>query len=350
LSDEKALLAAAERLDQAFAEPIVIDALRIKLTISLGATLHPRDGAETPDALIRNAGQAMYIAKQTGKNHLHLFDAVNERILRENHDLIAQILQAFEKQEFQLFYQPKVNMRSGQVIGMEALIRWVHPQQGIIPPDVFLPLIENTEFSVLLGEWVIRQAMSQMAVWASADLVLPVSVNVSAYHLQQDDFVLRLEKILQEFPTVQPAWLELEILETTAMGDLDQVARLLEQCMALGVQFALDDFGTGYSSLTYLRRLPTRIMKIDRSFVIDMLTDPTDLALVTSIVGLAHSLQREVIAEGLESLEHALPLLRMGCYLAQGYGIAQPMPAASVSSWVVNWRMPVIWQVEHNNG
>jgi EAL domain-containing protein (putative c-di-GMP-specific phosphodiesterase class I) len=235
-------------------------------------------------------------------------------------------------------------MRSGQVIGAEALLRWPHPQQGMIPPDVFLPLVENTEFSVLLGEWVLRQAMAQMSAWASAGLVLPVSVNISAYHLQRADFVDRLAGILSEFPLVQPGWLELEILETTAMEDLDQIAHLLDACMALGVHFSLDDFGTGYSSLTYLRCLPVETIKIDRSFVIDMLSDSTDHALVEGIIGLARSLQREVIAEGVESFAHGLPLLRMGCHLAQGYGIALPMRADKVQDWVAQWRVPALWK------
>jgi diguanylate cyclase (GGDEF)-like protein/PAS domain S-box-containing protein len=344
LHNEDALMQAIEQLHRVAVEPIMAEHFRAKLTISIGATIYPRDGADNPEALIRNANQAMYIAKQTGKNRTHLFDAESERRLRENHDLFARILTAFQQNEFQLYYQPKVNMHSGKVIGAEALIRWLHPQQGIIPPDVFLPLVENTEFSILLGEWVIRQALQQMTSWAAAGLELPVSVNVSGYHLQRSDFVNRLATILKEFPQIQPGWLELEILETTAMEDLDQIAHLLDACMALGVRFALDDFGTGYSSLTYLRRLPVGTMKIDRSFVIDMLEDPTDHALVEGIVGLAHSLQREVIAEGVESHEHAIPLLRMGCQLAQGYGIARPMPADSVPAWVAQWRVPAFWQ------
>jgi len=235
-------------------------------------------------------------------------------------------------------------MRTGAVVGAEALIRWQHPEQGVVPPGVFLPAIENTEFSILLGEWVIREAMRQMQAWAADGLILPVSVNISAYHLQRSDFVDRLAALLDEFHDVQPGWLELEILETTAMEDLDKISRLLDGCMALGVHFALDDFGTGYSSLTYLRRLPVGVMKIDRSFVIDMLADQTDHALVEGIVGLAHSLQRDVIAEGVESYEHGIPLLAMGCNLAQGYGIARPMPAGKIPAWVAEWRVPAIWQ------
>jgi diguanylate cyclase (GGDEF)-like protein/PAS domain S-box-containing protein len=342
--DEHTLIKAIKRVHGVVAEPVVVDKIRAKLTISTGVTIFPRDGAETPEALIRNASHAMYVAKQSGKNQMRFFDVVSERRLRENHELYARILLAFEQNEFELYYQPKVNMCSGQVIGAEALIRWNHPQNGIIPPDAFLPSIDNTEAAVLLGEWVIRQAMAQMASWAAAGLILPVSVNLSGYHLQRSDFISRLAQILDAFPQVQPDWLELEILETSAMHDLDQISRLLEACMALGVHFALDDFGTGYSSLTYLRRLPAETMKIDRSFVINMLEDPTDHALVEGIVSLAHSLQREVIAEGLESLEHAIPLLRMGCRLAQGYGIARPMPAGKIQGWVAQWRQPAIWR------
>jgi len=341
---DDALSQVMDGLHATLGRPVVVEQITAKLTISVGVTLYPRDGADNPDALIRNANQAMYIAKQTGKNRTHQFDAESERRLRENQDLLSEILQAFEQNVFQLYYQPKVDMRSGQVIGAEALLRWPHPQQGMIPPDVFLPLVENTEFSVLLGEWVLRQAMAQMSAWASAGLVLPVSVNISAYHLQRADFVDRLAGILSEFPLVQPGWLELEILETTAMEDLDQIAHLLDACMALGVHFSLDDFGTGYSSLTYLRCLPVETIKIDRSFVIDMLSDSTDHALVEGIIGLARSLQREVIAEGVESFAHGLPLLRMGCHLAQGYGIALPMRADKVQDWVAQWRVPALWK------
>ena len=344
LHDEHALQDAITRLHNAFIDPFVVEQLSAKLTISIGATLYPRDGGDTPEALIRNANQAMYIAKLNGKNRSHLFDIVNERHIRENHTLLARVLKAYEQNEFQLYYQPKVNMHTGEVIGAEALIRWIHPQQGMIPPDVFLPLVENTEFSVVLGEWVTRQALQQMGAWAAEGLVLPVSINISGYHLQQADFVRRLAQILSEYPQVPADWLELEILETTAMEDLDRIAHLLDDCMKLGVHFALDDFGTGYSSLTYLRRLPTQTMKIDRSFVIDMLSNSMDHALVAGIVGLGKSLDREVIAEGVESLEHGIPLLRMGCYLAQGYGIARPMSADKVQEWVAQWQMPAIWQ------
>lgn len=344
LHDEHALQEAITKLHNAFTDPFVVEQLSAKLTISIGATLYPRDGGDTPEALIRNANQAMYIAKLNGKNRSHMFDIVNERHIRENHTLLTRVLKAYEQNEFQLYYQPKVNMHTGEVIGAEALIRWIHPQQGMIPPDVFLPLVENTEFSVTLGEWVMRQALEQMGKWSTAGLVLPVSINISGYHLQQADFVRRLAKVLNEFPQVPSDWLELEILETTAMEDLDRIAQLLDDCMKLGVHFALDDFGTGYSSLTYLRRLPTQTMKIDRSFVIDMLSNSMDHALVAGIVGLGKSLDREVIAEGVESLEHGIPLLRMGCYLAQGYGIARPMSADKVQEWVAQWQMPAIWR------
>lgn len=344
LQGENALLSAINQLHNLFIKPFLVNQVSAKLTISVGATLYPRDGGESPEVMIRNANQAMCIAKLAGKNRSHLFDVVNQRRLRDNQNLFARVQMAYEQNEFQLYYQPKVNMLNGQVIGVEALIRWIHPQQGLITPEAFLPLVENTEFSITLGEWVMRQAMRQMKIWASAGLVLPVSINVSGYHLQRSDFVSRLAQILDEYPGVKPDWLELEILETSAMEDLDQIALLLQACMALGVNFALDDFGTGYSSLTYLRRLPTKTLKIDRSFVIEILTNSLDQALVAGIVALGHSLAREVIAEGVESLEHGIPLLRMGCHLAQGYGISRAMRADEVQDWVAQWRMPEIWQ------
>lgn len=344
LQGENALLSAIDQLHNLFVKPFLVEQVSAKLTISVGATLYPRDGGESPEVMIRNANQAMCIAKLAGKNRSHLFDVVNQRRLRDNQNLFARVLMAYEQNEFQLYYQPKVDMYNGQVIGVEALIRWVHPQQGLITPEAFLPLVENTEFSITLGEWVMRQAMRQMKIWSTAGLVLPVSINVSGYHLQRSDFVSRLAQILDEYPGVKPDWLELEILETSAMEDLDQIALLLQACMALGVNFALDDFGTGYSSLTYLRRLPTKTLKIDRSFVIEILTSSMDQALVAGIVALGHSLTREVIAEGVESLEHGIPLLRMGCHLVQGYGISRPMMADEVQDWVAQWRMPEIWK------
>jgi EAL domain-containing protein (putative c-di-GMP-specific phosphodiesterase class I) len=234
-------------------------------------------------------------------------------------------------------------MRRGTVIGAEALIRWNHPTRGLLPPAAFLATVDDSPLAVTLGEWVLRRAMTQLTFWAEQGTVLPLSVNISGRHLQHPDFVLKLKQLLDEFPRVEPHWLELEILETTAMDDVDKVSKIMHRCNALGVSFSLDDFGTGFASLTYFRRLPTQLVKIDRSFIKDILDDPDDLAIVEGVVGLARTFRRQVIAEGVETLGHGVPLLRVGCELAQGYAIARPMPAEEIPDWVERWQVPPEW-------
>ncbi len=318
------------------------------VTASIGVTFFPNDRVDA-DALIRHADQAMYFAKQAGKNQYHIFDPELDRHSKVKYEAIARIRSAFDRKEFQLFYQPKVNMRTGKVIGAEALIRWIHPEKGIIPPLEFLPVIENTEFSITLGEWVIKEALRQLNEWANLDFRIPISVNISARHLQQETFLLRLTEFLSDFPEVMTKQLELEILETSALEDIAKVCSLIEACRKMGVVFALDDFGTGYSSLTYLKRLSTEILKIDQSFVRDMLHDKEDMAIVQGVIGLAKAFQRKVIAEGVETIEQGIMLLEMGCDLAQGYGISKPMPAKDFLNWVYGYKPHSTWieYVEH---
>jgi EAL domain-containing protein (putative c-di-GMP-specific phosphodiesterase class I) len=234
-------------------------------------------------------------------------------------------------------------MREGKVVGAEALIRWNHPEEGLLLPGRYMPLVENSDLSAELGRWVLRQALGQMSAWADAGRPMPVSVNISGRHLQQADFVDNLAAMLAEYPGIDPRWLELEILETAALEDMAAVSVLVEGCDRLGVRFALDDFGTGYSSLTYLRHLPVHLLKIDRSFVRDMLEDAEDLAIVEGVIGLATAFRREVIAEGVETVEHGTLLMRLGCDLAQGFGIAAPMPAKALPAWLESWRQPQAW-------
>ncbi len=248
-----------------------------------------------------------------------------------------------QNKEFVLYYQPKVNMRTGAVIGAEALIRWQHPERGLLAPGLFLPAIEDQPISVNLGEWVIATALQQLSVWQAAGLHIPVSVNIGARQLQDAGFVETLTTLLAAQPDVAPHCLELEVLETSAMEDIAHVSQVMRACQALGVQFALDDFGTGYSSLTYLKRLPAECIKIDQSFVRDMLTDTDDMAIVQGVIGLAKAFQRQVIAEGVETVAHGALLLPLGCELAQGYGIARPMPASDLPAWVAQWRPDAAW-------
>ncbi|OIQ68473.1 phytochrome-like protein cph2 [mine drainage metagenome] len=192
-----------------------------------------------------------------------------------------------------------------------------------------------------MGEWVINTALAQMRLWQTQGLQLPVSVNIGARQLQQDDFPGHLSQWLASYPDIAPGQLQLEVLETSALEDLSKVSAAMTACQDLGVHFALDDFGTGYSSLTYLRRLPARTLKIDQSFVRDMLEDPNDLAIVTGVIALAKTFGRSVIAEGVETAAHGKMLLSIGCELAQGYGIARPMPAQALPVWVNNWQLNV---------
>lgn len=314
----------------------------LQVSASMGVTFYPQDAVDA-DQLLRHADQAMLIAKQSGKNRYHLFDVAQNAALQTLNETLKEIRSALAKHEFVLYYQPKVNMRSGRVTGAEALIRWQHPTRGLLAPAAFLPAIENQAIGIEIGEWVITTALAQMKDWQSKGLDLPVSVNLGADQLQKEDFSARLETFLSHQPTVKPDRLQLEVLETSALDDLAKVSVAMDVCCKRGVSFALDDFGTGYSSLTYLRRLPAHTLKIDQSFVRDMREDPNDLAIVKGVIGLANAFGREVIAEGVETRAHGQLLLSLGCDLAQGYGIARPMPAEALADWVARWHVEGVW-------
>ena len=331
------------RLLQAAADRIDMQGQTLQVSASIGVTLYPQDAADA-EQLMRHADQAMYVAKQSGKNRYHLFDVAQDAAVKTQVESVDHIRRALINHEFVLYYQPKVNMTTGAVVGAEALIRWNHPQRGLLAPGLFLPIIEDHPISVDLGEWVIRTALAQMAQWNRDGLSLSVSVNIGARQLQHTGFITSLVELLATEPTVGAQQLQLEVLETSALEDIARVSQVMLACQALGVRFALDDFGTGYSSLTYLKRLPAEQIKIDQSFVRDMLADKDDLAIVQGVIGLAHAFQREVIAEGVETIEHGTQLLSLGCSLAQGYGIARPMPAAELASWIAHWQPDPAWK------
>lgn len=324
-------------------EPIHLDQQSLQVSGSIGLTHYRGDIDLDSDQLIRQADQAMYQAKQTGKNHFHVFDTDRERAVRDRHENIARIRQALDGGEFVLHYQPKVDMRTGAMVGAEALIRWAHPQRGLLSPAMFLPDIEADRIDIALGEWVISTALAQIHAWRRSGMELPVSVNVSAFHLQQTDFVERLKMLLDACSEVPACLLELEVLESSALEDINHVSNVLAACAEFGVRFALDDFGTGYSSLIYLKRLPVHVLKIDQGFVRDMLNDPGDLSILEGVLGLARAFHRDVIAEGVETEEHGKLLLQLGCERAQGYGIAHPMPAEALVAWAQSWAAPASW-------
>tara|TARA_R110001583_G_scaffold12423_1_gene55212 strand:- start:204 stop:2450 length:2247 start_codon:yes stop_codon:yes gene_type:complete len=326
----------------AVSQKMICSGERLKISTSIGVTLYPENGTD-PDLLLRQADQAMYIAKDSGKNCYRFFDIDSSDADQIRRKSIENIREAFEKNEFVLYYQPKVNMKTNEVVGAEALIRWKHPQLGILPPDAFLPIIEGHLISINIGEWVIDTALKQINIWQAEGLTIPISVNIGASQLQSSNFVARLAESLAVYPDISPELLELEILETSALENLIQVSELMNTCLQMGVKFAIDDFGTGYSSLTYLKLLPADFLKIDQSFVRDMLTDTSDLAIVKAVIGLADNFNRVVIAEGVETKAHGEKLLSLNCTIAQGYGISRPMPADDFPLWLERWHKNPIW-------
>lgn len=325
-------------------QPFRINNQSISISASIGVTLYPDDGSDA-DTLLRHADQGMYAAKQAGRNRHHLFDPENDRRSRARRDELLQIAHGLTNGEFTLHYQPKVNMRKGTIIGAEALIRWHHPERGLLLPSDFLHTVDGSELAIELGNWVIREALTQMERWLNQGLDLPISINIAGEHLQHPGFAQYLGKMLAAHPQVQPSRLELEVLETAALEDITSAAEIFAECHRQGVSFALDDFGTGYSSLTYFRRLPADILKIDQSFVRDMLDDPEDMAIVEGVIGLTQAFKRDVIAEGVKTVEHGLVLLLLGCDLAQGFGIAHPMPAAELPAWISHFSPDELWNL-----
>ncbi len=318
--------------------PIEVKGRTLQVSASLGVTFYPQHEATDADQLIRQADQAMYQAKIAGKNRFHIFDAAHDRSTRDYHENLGRIRAALDAREFVLHFQPQVNMRSGAVRGVEALIRWAHPTRGLVAPGEFLPMTEGHALGVALGEWVIEAALAQLETWRAAGLDFTIGVNVGSLHLQQADFFDALMAAFARFPSVPRDRLEIEILESTALGDIAHTSRVIAQCREQGVRFALDDFGTGYSSLAYLKRLPVDVLKIDQSFVQDMLDNAESMAILEAVLGLSKTFGYETVAEGVETMRHAHILLGLGCELAQGYCIARPMPAEAIPGWIADWR------------
>ena len=332
-----------DRLLLAVSSPAELDNFTLQVSASIGVSFYPQKEAIDADQLIRQSDQAMYQAKQSGKNRYHVFDSENDLAIRTRHESIERMRKALEDDEFVLYYQPKVNMRSSEVVGVEALIRWQHPTRGLVSPGDFLPDLTNTSLLVDVGDWVMRSAMQQIEAWHKKGIHLPISINVDSIQLSQDNFVEKVRALLERYPDVQSGDLEFEILETSALEDVSLIAKIISQCSELGIHYSLDDFGTGYSSLTYLKRLPVKTLKIDQSFVFDLLDDPEELAIIEGIQELADTFEKEIIAEGVESVMHGTILLLMGCDKAQGYAIAKPMPVEEIDAWAKNWCAPSEW-------
>ncbi len=332
-----------ERIIISISTTYFIDEYTIDIGASIGVSISPLDG-EQLDSLLRQADFSMYKAKQTGKNNFNFFDLAHSKEAARRSMKLKEIRQAFANHEFCLYYQPKVHMASGKLIGLEALIRWVHPEKGVISPIQFLPIIEGSDLEVTVGNWVIEEGVLQLKKLNDLGIDIEISVNVSSMQFLDASFYNNLKKALNRYPNINANHFQLEVLESSAIGNLEQVTKIISACSEeLGVKIALDDFGTSYSSLSHLRQLPADTIKIDQSFVQDILVDPNDYSIVSGVIGLTKSFNRNVIAEGVETTAHGLMLLLMGCENAQGYAISKPMKACELVDWIQEYKPNQSW-------
>jgi diguanylate cyclase (GGDEF)-like protein/PAS domain S-box-containing protein len=320
----------ADKILLALSTPHRIDQHDLHVTASIGIVTYPDDGTEV-ETLVKNADFAMYHAKDSGRNNYQFFKKdMNVRAV-ERQSLESGLRHAIERQEFVLHYQPKINLETGASIGVEALIRWRHPQRGLVPPEQFIPIAEECGFIVPIGRWVLREACRQARAWQNAGLPpVRIAINISAVELRAKDFVAGVRAILTE-TCLEPCYLELELTETFLMQDSKSTAAVLQALKDLGVQLALDDFGTGYSSLSYLKRFPIDTLKIDRSFVRDLTTDADDASIVSAVISMGKSLHMRVVAEGVETREQLAFLQEQGCPEGQGFYFSKPVAAGELT-------------------
>ena len=324
--------ALASRIKDVIAEPHVFAGERLACTASIGTTLHPSDGSDA-DQLLKNADLAMYRAKAEGGDVCRFFASdMNTRALAAV-ALDNALREAIEKEQFTLFYQPQVDIKTGRVLGAEALLRWRRPDRGLVSPGEFLARAEENGLIVPINEWVLRAACREAKSWRMGDTPLRVSVNLSPIQFRKQSVPLLVTRILAE-TGLEPWRLDLELTENIVMQDAESVARDLQQLRDLGVKISIDDFGTGYSSLTYVKQFPVDRLKIDQCFVRNLTTDPNDSVIVRAIVSLGHSLELDVVAEGVESREQVQLLRFEGCHQMQGFYFAKPMPANEFVAFV----------------
>jgi diguanylate cyclase (GGDEF)-like protein/PAS domain S-box-containing protein len=333
LGDPAEAVAVAEKLLAAFAQPFMLGEIELFVTSSIGIAISPNDGDNLTD-LIKNADTAMYRAKELGRNNYQLYDPKMSAPTAQSLSLMSDLRKALDRGEFVVYYQPQIHVKTGELIGVEALLRWQHPQRGMISPAQFIPLAEETGLIVPIGEWVLRTACAQVKAWAEAGFPeMRVAVNLSARQFMRDDLVEVVERVLRD-TGLKPHLLELEITESMTMHNVERAIQILHGLKNLGVMISLDDFGTGYSSLSYLKHFPIHMLKIDQSFVRDITVDPDDAAIVNSIIALAHALQLNVIAEGVETEEQLAYLVEQGCFEMQGYLFSPPLPVQSLENLI----------------
>jgi diguanylate cyclase (GGDEF)-like protein len=321
----------AQKMLAALALPHHIDGHDLHISVSIGISIYPDDG-QNAEILIKSADTAMYYAKDNGRNNYKFFEQdMNARaVLRQSTE--ASLRLALERREFVLYYQPKINLHSGTIVGVEALIRWQHPERGLLSPAQFVPIAEDCGLILPIGRWVLREACLQARAWRQAGLPsITVAVNTSALEFRAKDFLENIRTTLED-THLEPRYLELELTESALMRDAESTDSVLHAIADLGVKLAIDDFGTGYSSLSYLRQFPIDTLKIDQSFVNRMTSNPDDAAIVNAVISMGKSLKQRVIAEGVETPEQYALLLAQQCDEAQGYYFGRPVVAKALAS------------------
>ena len=335
------------KLLQACNTAIPFNQHQLKASASIGCSLFSCDMGDqllNAKSLLHRADQAMYVAKRSGKNRYHIFDEASDKEVNTRDQLLVDMQAGLGRHEFVLDYQPKVNMRSGALIGVEGLIRWNHPVHGQLQPEDFLPLIEEHYLNIELGEWVVSNALAQLDDWQAQGLCIPISINIHANHLTQSGFVESLQKIRAQYPDYSFGSLELEILESCVINNSADVRRIMLNCQAMGIAFALDDFGTGYSSLNAIKQLPARTIKIDRSFIARIDSNFHNIAILEGLYHIASKLGHELIVEGVETIQQGEKLIEMGYEQAQGFAIAKPMTPEQIPDWLNTWTPPEAWR------
>ncbi|MFW5825821.1 MAG: putative bifunctional diguanylate cyclase/phosphodiesterase, partial [Marinobacter sp.] len=325
----------AECLLQLFREPLQAGSSALEITATIGVALYPTD-ADRPDDLLHHAEQTMTLAKAEASNHSRFYIASIDQEIRARKLLEKDLSRALQKREFHLVYQPQISLQSDRIIGAEALLRWSHPERGMVPPDQFIPLAEFNGTIVEIGQWVLDEACRQASAWADDGMPLRIAVNLSAVQLRQADIVGRVLATLARHE-IPPGRLELEITETGFMENLEDAVDKLHQLNSAGISIAVDDFGTGYSSLTYLKRMPVKNIKIDKQFVQDLLENEEDTRIANTIIDLGKSLNLSVIAEGVETPEQEFYLRQRGCQSAQGYHFSRPLKPEAFEEFVAQY-------------
>jgi c-di-GMP phosphodiesterase len=329
----------ADRILACVSKPMSFEDQTVSMTVTLGIALFPGDASKA-DRLLHSAEQTMALAKENGHNYFQFFVASVDQEIRERKQLEKDLSGALAQNQFHLVYQPQVNLATHRIIGAEALIRWEHPDRGLVPPDDFIPVVEMNGGIVEIGQWVLNQACEQASRWATSGMPLRIAINLSAVQLRQESIVEDVLDTLRRH-NIPAGRLELEVTETSFMTNLEEAVDKLKRLHAAGISIAVDDFGTGYSSLTYLKRMPVQHLKIDKQFIRDLLVNEEDTRIANTIIDLGKSLNLTVVAEGVETAEQEYYLAQRGCQLAQGYYFSKPLKPAEFERFVENFHRSI---------